>query len=77
MLRWEHADRGFIAPTELVPRAEATYLIVDIGRGVNQPRYSILRREPVDNAPRVPVDAARRVDHQHDHIGVARAAPVV
>ncbi len=34
LLRWQHASEGFISPTEFVPLAEDSNLIVDIGRWV-------------------------------------------
>jgi diguanylate cyclase (GGDEF)-like protein len=34
LLRWQHADEGFVSPAEFVPLAEDSDLIIDIGRWV-------------------------------------------
>ena len=44
LLRWEHAERGFISPAEFVPLAEDTDLIVDIGRWVIERTCQDLRK---------------------------------
>ena len=44
LLRWEHAEEGFISPAEFVPLAEDTDLIVDIGRWVIERACQDLRK---------------------------------
>jgi diguanylate cyclase (GGDEF)-like protein len=44
LLRWRHADEGFISPAEFVPLAEDSDLIVDIGRWVIEQTCRDLQR---------------------------------
>ena len=44
LLRWEHAEFGFVSPTEFIPLAEDTQLIVDIGRWVVEKTCKDLRQ---------------------------------
>lgn len=44
LLRWEHAEQGFISPAEFVPLAEDTDLIVDIGCWVIERACQDLRK---------------------------------
>ena len=44
LLRWEHAEEGFISPAEFVPLAEDSDLIVDIGRWVIEQTCRDLKR---------------------------------
>ena len=44
LLRWEHAEFGFVSPKEFIPLAEDTQLIVDIGRWVVEQTCMDLRQ---------------------------------
>ena len=44
LLRWEHAEHGFVSPREFVPLAEGSDLIVKIGRWVIEQACADLRR---------------------------------
>jgi len=44
LLRWEHAEHGFVSPREFVPLAEGSDLIVKIGRWVVEQACSDLRK---------------------------------
>ena len=44
LLRWDHGDEGFIGPTEFVPLAEESGLIVEIGSWVVEQTCRDLRR---------------------------------
>ncbi len=53
LVRWQHPDRGLVAPVEFLPVAEATGLIVDLGEQVlaraceEAARWQQLSRRPV------------------------------
>ena len=44
LLRWEHEEIGFVSPSEFIPLAEDTQLIVDIGRWVVEQTCMDLRQ---------------------------------
>jgi diguanylate cyclase (GGDEF)-like protein len=44
LLRWKHAEFGFVSPTEFIPLAEDTQLIVDIGHWVIEQTCKDLRQ---------------------------------
>ena len=44
LLRWEHAEHGFVSPREFVPLAEGSELIVKIGRWVIEQACADLRK---------------------------------
>lgn len=49
LLRWRHPTRGAVCPTDLIPIAERTSLIVDIGDWVIREACRQMRRWPVDS----------------------------
>ena len=50
LLRWEHPQRGLVLPGEFIALAEASGLIVDIGRWVLQEGCSVLARMQAQHA---------------------------
>ncbi|MGI8934285.1 MAG: putative bifunctional diguanylate cyclase/phosphodiesterase [Phormidesmis sp.] len=49
LIRWRHPEQGYISPTQFIPLAEATGLIVDIGRWVLQTACAQARRWQIQN----------------------------
>ena len=73
LVRWEHPQRGAISPTEFIPIAEATGLVVPLGRWVlleacRQMQKWNLKRE-------VPLAVAVNVSPRQFHSGVAAGTP--
>jgi len=57
LLRWQHAELGSVSPSEFIPRAEATGLIVPIGDWVLNRAFEEAKSwETRKNAPRVSVN---------------------
>ncbi|MCA1739205.1 MAG: EAL domain-containing protein [Actinobacteria bacterium] len=71
LLRWEHPERGMMYPTEFIPLAEETGLIVPIGRWVLEEACRQARewqeRCPSDPPPIVGVNLSLR---QFEHLGL-------
>ena len=73
LVRWDHPQRGAISPTEFIPIAEATGLVVPLGRWVlleacRQMQKWNLKRE-------VPLAVAVNVSPRQFHSGVAAGTP--
>jgi predicted signal transduction protein with EAL and GGDEF domain len=68
LLRWQHPERGLVAPTDFVPFAEETGLIVDIGRWVLQEgcrhakRLELLHDQPLTMAVNLSVKQLQHPD---------------
>jgi diguanylate cyclase (GGDEF)-like protein/PAS domain S-box-containing protein len=70
LVRWEHPERGLVPPSEFIPVAEDTGLIVDIGRWVLKEACVQVRRwqdrYPSTSPLRANVNLSARQFHQPD-----------
>ena len=72
LVRWEHPERGAISPTEFVPIAEATGLIVPLGRWVL--REACRQTQEWNRNREAPLMVAVNVSPRQFHSGVAANA---
>ena len=69
LVRWEHPTRGAVSPTEFIPIAEATGLVVPLGRWV---LHESCRQTQLWNQTReTPLSVAVNVSPRQFHSGVA------
>ena len=73
LVRWEHPERGAISPTEFIPIAEATGLVVPLGRWVL--RESCRQTQEWNRTREVPLSVAVNVSPRQFHNGVAAGTP--
>jgi len=73
LVRWEHPERGLVPPSEFIPVAEDTGLIVDIGRWVLKEACAQVRRwqdrYPSDPPLQANVNLSAKQFHQPDLAG--------
>ncbi len=74
LIRWNNAKMGMISPTEFIPLAEDTSLIVPIGRWVLQTACSQMKSLQDEEFPpiRVAVNLSIRQLHQPDFVEMVR-----
>ena len=72
LLRWEHPERGTVSPTEFVPVAEETGVIVPLGdwvlRTACRQFTAWLERHPVDDEFSISVNLSAKQLHQADFV---------
>ena len=73
LVRWEHPTRGAISPTEFIPIAEATGLVVPLGRWVL--RESCRQTQLWNSKRETPLSVAVNVSPRQFHSGVAAGTP--
>ena len=69
LVRWEHPQRGTVSPTEFIPIAEATGLVVPLGRWVL--REACRQTHQWNHDREVPLVVAVNVSPRQFHSGVA------
>ncbi len=74
LVRWEHPERGAISPTEFIPIAEATGLVVPIGRWVL--REACRQTQEWNQSREAPLAVAVNVSPRQFHSGVAANTPL-
>ena len=73
LVRWEHPQRGAVSPTEFIPIAEATGLVVPLGRWVL--REACRQTQEWNQTREVPLAVAVNVSPRQFHSGVAANTP--
>ena len=73
LVRWQHPERGAISPTEFIPIAEATGLVVSLGRWVL--RESCRQTQQWNQTRETPLAVAVNVSPRQFHNGVAANTP--
>ena len=77
LLRWKHPERGMISPSDFIPVAEDTGLIVPIGQWVLATACSVIDRWSIDPLTRqltVAVNVSARQFRQTDFVDQVRLA---
>ena len=74
LVRWQHPQRGAISPTEFIPVAEATGLVVPLGRWVL--RESCRQAQQWNQTRETPLAVAVNVSPRQFHSGVAAGRAV-
>ena len=69
LVRWEHPERGAVSPTEFIPIAEATGLVVPLGRWVL--REACRQTQAWNRTREVPLAVAVNVSPRQFHSGIA------
>ena len=69
LVRWQHPQRGAVSPTEFIPIAEATGLVVPLGRWVL--REACRQTQAWNQTREVPLAIAINVSPRQFHSGVA------
>ncbi len=73
LVRWDHPQRGAVSPTEFIPIAEATGLVVPLGRWVL--REACRQTQQWNSKREIPLAVAVNVSPRQFHSGVAAGTP--
>ncbi len=73
LVRWDHPQRGAVSPTEFIPIAEATGLVVPLGRWVL--REACRQTQQWNSKRATPLSVAVNVSPRQFHSGVAAGTP--
>ncbi|MCP1367673.1 EAL domain-containing protein, partial [Halomonas sp. BBD48] len=74
LLRWEHETRGGVSPSEFIPLAEESGLIIELGEWVLHEACRCLQRFGADRLPRLSINVSPRHFSEPDFVACIERA---